>query len=248
LASVVVGLALKISLGMHAPNPSIERTPKSLLRKLSVAAHVERYLPPSGAGRSDMTRRIVLLVLVLALATSCSKEPTGAEYFGSPSAERKTFDVKMLVPFTGEVKGVAIISNRGTETIGGKTYYKMVTTFEGIPGTQPETSYSRIAEDGVYSRKSTDTSAPETLEFPLPPTVGRTWSLTQDDLSLAMSIAAVEDFDTASKTYKRCLKVVGTGKKGGDSIEATSYYAPNVGMVLMSMKGPGFTMEMKIRE
>ncbi|MFL6196821.1 MAG: hypothetical protein ACJ75H_21740 [Thermoanaerobaculia bacterium] len=154
----------------------------------------------------------------------------------------------MLMPFTGQVDGVAIVSDRGKQTIDGKTYSKTMTTFDGIPGTQPESSYRRVGDDGVYSRKSTDPNEPEALEFPLPPTVGRTWSLKQDDLSLDLAIMAVEDFDTASKTYKNCLKVAGTGKKGASPIEVTSYYAPKVGLVLMSMKGPRFFMELKRRE
>lgn len=193
--------------------------------------------------------RLALSLALIFLSVGCSNEPEGLSYFGSlKDGERKTYDVKMLVPFTGQVNGVAIISNRGKETFDGETYYKTVATFEGIPGSQPETSYLRIGDDGIYSRKTLSADAPETLEFPLPATVGRTWVSKQDGLMLEMSITSIEDFDTASKTYKDCIKVVGTGTKDTHPIEATSYYAPDVGMVLMSMKGPEFTMEMKVRE
>ncbi len=173
---------------------------------------------------------------------------SGAEYFGSTSDERKTFDVIVLGPFGNQIKGVAIVSNRGKETIDGKTYYKTVMTFDGIPGSQPQTSYDRLGADGVYSRKSTAANAPETLEFPLPPTVGRKWLYTQDDINMEMQVAAIEDFDTANKTYKRCLKVIGNGEKGAAPIELTSYYAPKLGLVFMSMRGPGFGLEIKLRE
>ena len=197
-----------------------------------------------------MTRySTILSFTLLALAASCSKEPSGAEYFAPPpEGERRTYDVTVAGPLTRQVKGVAIVSNRGEETVGDQTYWETVTTFDGIPGSRPETSWVRVGDDGVYSRKSTDPTAPETLEWPLPPTVGRTWSSRQAEVDMKMTIAAMEDLDTAGKAYRNCLKVIGTGRKGTASLETTSYYAPDVGLVLTSTKGPGVVMEMRLRD
>jgi len=185
---------------------------------------------------------LALVAAVLTLA-NCSKTPSGAKYFGPMELERRTFDITVLGP-AREVKGAVIISNRGQETIAGKTYYKYVSTFDGIPGAVPQTFYQRLGEDGVYGLSSP--GAAESLIFPLPPTVGRQWSSSQDGLSATVKIEAIEDFDALKKTYRQCLKVVSTGKKGNDTFESTSYYAPDVGLIFRSDRGAGISSEMKL--
>lgn len=193
------------------------------------------------------TARALALALFIALTAGCSGNPDGAEYFWASTGARRTYDVKMLIPLAGVVEGVMIVREDGTSEIDGQTYYKTVTSFDGIPGAQPEVSWARLGSDGIYSQKSEDPTSPETLEIPLPPEIGKKWSYSQDDLRMEMEVAAVEDFDTAEKTYKRCLRIVGNGTKAGDRVKAVSYYAPRVGLVKMSMEGTGFLMELKIR-
>ena len=144
--------------------------------------------------------------------------------------------------------GTVIIHQDGKVTIAGKTYDRFVTTFDRLSGLAPETSYSRLARDGIYSRKTTNPSSRDELEIPFPVQVGRKWIFNQDNLALNMEIAAIEDVDIAGKTYRRCLKLVGKGQRETDPPEVIFYHAPNVGLVRTSMTGPQFVMEMELRE
>jgi len=187
-----------------------------------------------------------LLIVAIVVWAIFLKKPPGSEYF--VIKEKEVFDVKKVAPFTGEVKGVAIVSNREKVTIGGKEYYKTVTTFQDIPGFQTHVSYTRLGDDGVYSRESTDANAPETLVFPLPPTVGRTWSFVQPNGKIEKRIASIEDYDTAKNTYRQCLKLISNGSVGNRSFSTTTYYAPSIGLVLMSTEWPDYMLEVKRRE
>jgi hypothetical protein len=185
-------------------------------------------------------------VFVTVLIAGCSREPDGADYFWASAGARRTYDVKMLIP-AGVVEGVMIWREDGNASINGSTYHRSVTTFDGIPGFETFVSYQRLAPDGIFGRESTNPKASETLEIPLPPEVGRKWTSVQDGVTMEMEISAVEDLDTVEKTYKRCLKVVGSGMKGGHQIKSVSYYAPNIGLVKMSTQASEFSMDVKLR-
>jgi hypothetical protein len=191
--------------------------------------------------------RAIALIVLITLTVGCAGRPDGAEYFWVSTGSRRTYDVKMFIPLAKVVEGTMIVREDGKSEIDGQSYYKTVTTFDGIPGAEPEVSYARLARDGIYSRKSKDPTSAETLEIPLPLEIGRKWSYSQDDLRMEMEIAAVEDFDTAEKTYKRCLRITGNGTKAAYRIKAVLYYAPKFGLVKMSMEGSGVLMELKIR-
>lgn len=197
-----------------------------------------------------MPRRIgcrVLMFALVFLGVACSSQPKGAEYFAGTAGSRRIYSVRMLVPLTGVVEGTMIVRVDGTADINGRTYSKSVITFDGIPGAGSEVSYGRLGADGIYSRKSTEPQAPETLEIPLPPDIGRKWSYVQGDLKMDLEISAIEDVDTVEKTYRQCLKVTGIGTKGRNPIKAVSYFAPKTGLVKMSMEGSGVLLEMKLK-
>lgn len=187
--------------------------------------------------------------LILVVLSSCSGNPEGAEYFWNPNGSRRTYDVKMLIPrTTGILEGIAIFRGDGTCEINGLRYHKQVLTFDGIPGTEPDIHYVRLARDGIYSRKSNDPTSAENLEVPLPLEIGRKWLYIEDNFRVEYEIVAVEDLDTTEKTYKRCVKVAGNGTKDNHQITTVSYYAPQVGLVKMSMEGYGVLQDWKIRD
>lgn len=189
-----------------------------------------------------------LLLLLVLQFSACSGKPEGADYFWNGSGpEVKHYAMRTLIPGTGIVDGTMIQRTGATAMIDGRTYHKTVTAFDGIPGAQGSTSYARLASDGIYSRTSTDPKAPEVLDTPLPPVLGRKWSVAQGALTLDLEISTIEDFDTAEKTYKDCMKVTGSGTNAGVPVKFVSYYARNLGLVKMSMEGEGVLLELNLR-
>ena len=184
------------------------------------------------------------LAATLVWLSGCSR-PAGSEYFNDGTGQR-LYSVKAVAPSTGTIEGTATLRPDGTTNFNGRTYYKAVMTFEGIPGSVPSTVYERLGDDGVYSMSSTDPK--EALEFPLPTVTGRKWKFIQDDMNLDMEIAGFEDLETPQQTYRHCLKMVGKGTKGPIPIEETMFLAPNIGLIQVAMKGTSFSLEMKLRE
>lgn len=192
-------------------------------------------------------RHILFFPFLVSLAAGCSGQPEGAEYFSVLPGSRHTYDVTMIIPLVGVVEGTMIVREDGTTDIAGRTYHRSVITYNGIPGAESAVSYVRLAPDGIYSRKSTEPNARDRLDMPLPLAVGRKWSHTEDNLTMEMEIAAVEDFDTAEKTYKRCVKITGSGTKGRDRIKTVLYCAPRIGAVKICTERSGVLMEMTLR-
>ena len=99
---------------------------------------------------------------------ACSK-PKGSEYFPSPRVgSRSEFAVEL-----GGLLGVqhaSTVSRVDEETtIQGRNYFKSISTFSGIPGVDQQTSYSRVAPEGVYILDGDDLAKPKYLDTPFFP-------------------------------------------------------------------------------
>lgn len=196
--------------------------------------------------------RLSALVVFFAVLSGFSSQifcPGEAEYFWGGNTERKTYTLKMAIEGAGITEGTMILRQDGTAIIGGTKYYKLLLTTEGIPGATTANYYTRLGEDGIYSRETTDSSVLDSLDIPLPVQVGRKWQHIQGDTRLEMEVLAFEDLDTAEKTYRHCLKIAGKGMAGSDISEETMYYAPKVGLVKGSATySLGVLMEILLRE
>lgn len=185
--------------------------------------------------------------LLALLVVGCSTQPEGAEYFWTPADFQRVYDVRMVLPGAGTIAGTLTLRGEGTTEVAGHTYHKTVATFEGLPGFDTEVTYSRLASDGIYSRSSPDPSVPETLEIPLPPDLGRKWSSAQDDVTMEMEVTAIEDCEAGETSYERCLEITGSGSKAGVAVKDTSYYAPEIGLVKVSMEIAGALVEVTLQ-
>lgn len=191
--------------------------------------------------------RIGVILAVTAVASSaCVREP-GSDYFWNEGTARKTYGVKFTQQGIGTVEGKAFFRQGEVITIGSNEYHTSVTTYDGIPGLPPQTSYSRLGKDGIYSRITTDPSAEEALEIPLPARVGRKWIYKNDVLHLDKEIVGFEDLDTSEGIYRHCLKIAGKGNMGSYEAETTDYFCSKVGLVRQwsAVKGL-FVLEVKL--
>jgi len=188
----------------------------------------------------------ILAGALVALA-GCSPR-SGPEYFWSGKDGSKTFRVKITKPSQGTTEGTLVARQQGMKKIAGKDYYELTMTPEGLPGAGPQTIYSRLGKDGMYTRKTDDPSAPEILDLPFPAEVGRTWTYLDGGAQVNMEIAAAVDLKMPTKTYYRCLKVKLRSQSGMRIIQGTTYYAPSLGVVLSSVTGPNGVVEISLRE
>jgi len=107
------------------------------------------------------------------LSTSCH-QIAGSEYLVSPEKFKQcTYKVDAVGLQGRDAKLIARIV--GKESISGKEYYKTVFLWDGLPGLEQETVFSRLGEDGLYAIEGTATSQAEHLSIPLPLEVGTRW-------------------------------------------------------------------------
>lgn len=192
--------------------------------------------------------RMFITLALVTIGASCSRGPANSKYFWAAPGVRRVYDAKVRIPFAEDLNGTAIMRHDGTVTVDGHTYHTIVTTFDLMQASDPEVNYYRLSQDGIYTRKSLDPAVPEVLDLPLPPEVGRKWSYELGNVKADCEILAVEDVDTAKRTYRQCLKVASIGTQGGDAVRTVSYYAPEIGIVKTSVEGAGMIMELRLRE
>jgi hypothetical protein len=138
---------------------------------------------------------------------------------------------------TGAGKTISVKSRgfiEGTETINGKEYYKLVTTYEGSPGFPPKTvSYLRKGDDGIYLVAGEQKDKPELLSTPVPLKKGTRWSLASHSPSLKgeYHVEGIETVVLNNVTYEDCLKIYLQQENNGVKGERIDYVAPNVGVI-----------------
>ncbi len=138
---------------------------------------------------------------------------------------------------TGSGKTITVKSKgfiEGKETIKGKEYYKLVTTYEGSPGFPPKTvSYLRKTEDGIYLVAGEQKDKPELLSTPLPLKKGTTWKLASHSPSLKgeYRVEGIETVMLNGVIYEDCLKIYLQQDNNGVKGERVDYVAPNVGVI-----------------
>ena len=173
---------------------------------------------------------VCLLVLLL---TGCVENP---EIDYNPMSVGSIWEYvgKMT---TGAGKIITVKSKgfiEGTETINGKEYYKLVTTYEGSPGFPPKTvSYLRKADDGIYLVAGERKDKPELLSTPLPLKKGTRWKLASHSPSLKgeYQVEGIETVVLNGVTYEDCLKIYLQQENDGVKGERVDYVAPNVGVI-----------------
>jgi hypothetical protein len=175
----------------------------------------------------------VVVCLLVILLTSCMERhevdynPMSVGSIWEYVGKMKTGSGKIVT-----VKSKGLIE--GKETINGKEYYKLVTTYDGSPGFPPKTvSYLRKTKNGIYLISGEQKDKPELLSTPLPLKKGTTWQLASYSPSLKgeYRVEGIETVVLNGVTYKNCLKIylqqVNDGVKG----ERVDYVAPNVGVI-----------------
>ncbi len=189
-----------------------------------------------------MTRKLAFTALVFLVLTSCSKQEA-EKYYPIPhkgasweySLEAKQGDTvhkaKMSIHIDSE------------ETINGKTYFKTVTAYSGMPGAEPDIEYERWTSEGIYAIDDKHKDMPEYLSTPFPLTVGKTWTTQAPDTQTQNSAVSIETLQLFDRKYENCLKISYKTQEKGTNIEGSVYLSPGIGMVKTVAKGAQLILE-----
>lgn len=184
----------------------------------------------------------ILTLLILVMCIGCPARAQAPEegsnlYFPLEVGLVWTADVVAESPKGGRIDGTAIREITGTKEIGGKTYFVMKTSIEGIPGFGTVITFRRQQADGIYFISESDPEKKEYLEMPLPPTVGKTWEVPVASGKFVHRIESVEAATVGGTKYEKCLKV----SYRSDFMDFSSYYhaAPGIGNVMETMSMGG---------
>ena len=154
-------------------------------------------------------------------------------------------DVDLTTPDGSVFHGTAVREITGTEVIDGKTYFKSVTRFTGLPGMNQFTTYRRKTPDGIYAINGFDPQKHEYLETGLPLTVGKTWTAAIDTDKTIFTVEKEETVSVGDRKYEKCLKVV--YRSNGPSPSGHFYLAPNTGNVMETLKQGGATFQFTLK-
>jgi hypothetical protein len=132
-----------------------------------------------------------------------------------------------------ETRGKIRTKNTGLTTVEGRSYWKFVTSYEGIFGIKDEpVSYRREDDGNVYLAYYLRGKWIETLELPREVAVGREWDYDDGEKS-RRRITGLLDLEFAGRKYHGCIEVTRTVLKNERLKSALNrnYYCPGVGEV-----------------
>ncbi len=119
----------------------------------------------------------------------------------------------------------------GRTTLNGKTYYKVTTTIEGVPFFPDTVMYYRPSPEGVYQVLEGDEKSAEWLYLPAKIKIGDRWGAKKPSGDYEFTAVAVEDVETPSGKYARCLKLSVSMKTTFATNKQEQWLAPGVGSV-----------------
>jgi hypothetical protein len=186
--------------------------------------------------------KVRLWVLGLFAATACA-QPDGSQYLPRLGVGETRVYVLLLLRAGTPVMRITV---RGEEprVINGHEYWPEVAA--GVPGAAAATTtYYRRGSDGIYARSDTSRSGIEQLVLPIPLRVGASWTWVFSDTTLIFTASAIEHIEVDNRTYKKVLKVVGSGQIRGQQYHVTTYYAPEQGLILKVTEIGGVTVEQR---
>lgn len=141
-----------------------------------------------------MRRTLVPLVIVACLLL-CGSCGGSTEYFPLSAGAEWEYSVDYVGFFGTPQKGKVATRIENTETINGKTYYKVVTVSSGIPGYENSSKCYRRDDDGIYEFDGTQ----DQLFLPLPLETGRTWTVNDGNQTWTFHVDGVETAHLISK-------------------------------------------------
>lgn len=187
------------------------------------------------------------VVFVLALLITACSGSSYKDYFPETDGLTYTYHVTVLPNVPGFENAQFVIRRQGQETINGITYWKDVAVLEGLPVQEPEITFWRVDDKGVWEVDEKDPAHPEYLSFPFDAAPGATWSIHTVDNELEQVLVTTEAVILPEQTYNDCIKVLVSGIQNGQMMDGSVYYCKNVGMVKVSGRMSNLQVEYTLK-
>ena len=186
------------------------------------------------------------IVLTVLSATPCLK---GQESFFVLEVERQAhYDIDTGTAL-GLRRGEAIERIDGKQDIKGKTYFKTVLVFSGIPGREPSIWYQRVAPEGRYELRFENGQPVEQLDIPFPVEIGRKWVSKFNNVESTCRVEARESAILPQETYEGAFKVACSWKIRRVKYDSYAYYVAGIGLVkLVERNSNGRVSEFRLRD
>jgi hypothetical protein len=196
--------------------------------------------------------RLITLLLFISLGLGMSACTRATSYFPLEAGATWEYTVEYPTMFSGPKKAKLVSRIEGTQTIDGKTYFKMVTVSSGMPGAKDGTTFYRIGDDGVYQHDGNE----EQLFLPSSLKEGTSWTINGPNGALHYRVEGIETAHLVDKTYENCIKISYEGDHAVSGlpwqqtarIKGVVYRAKGIGEVKSFMEGPGGTAEFSLEK
>lgn len=188
------------------------------------------------------------MVVWMAVSVALGCRGTPPELVPLENGRKVVYDVEYVTGLGNVQHAEAIQRIDGTKKIGGADYFRVVTAFTGVPGWEPEIVYQRLAADGVHEVRYLGGKPAEYLYLPIPPAVGKTWTIAAGSVDAVCRIEAHEPAILPEKTYEDAWKVPCSGSRGGVYFKSYAYMVQGLGAVRIVQEAGGIRMELRLRE
>jgi hypothetical protein len=133
-------------------------------------------------------------------------------------------------------------------TLENKVYFKVTTTIGGVPFMPDTLMYYRPSPAGVFQILEGDEKSPEWLYLPAKIKMGDRWGTETPSGNFQFTALAVEDVETPSRKYAKCLKLKVTIKKTFVTNTQEQWLAPGVGVVKQTDSNAFFSSISTLKE
>lgn len=168
--------------------------------------------------------------------TPAQKPPVfdGTKYLPLKVGRQMRYQVTVTPPIGKQRQATATNRTPATTDLNGKTYFKVTTTFTGLPLMPDQLIYYRPAAEGVFQVLGGDEESSEWLYLPARIKIGDHWGADTPSGQFRFAAVGLEDVVTPKGKYPNCLKLQVTMKKKLLTNTQFQWLAAGIGVVKQS--------------
>jgi len=184
-----------------------------------------------------VTSASVVTILSIALA-GCSKQP--ADYCPLTQGLYWTYEIQYPLSGPTQKPGKLEAKVDGEEIVDGKRYTRILNLTEGME--IPVGLYRRAAE-GVYIRSGAHREEGESLLWPEPPVIGKSWRIKINGSNFEYRILTQEEMEIPGRKFDHSYTISVVWDTPQGKSFGYEYRAPGIGLVRKIVNSNGVTAD-----